>query len=911
VNPPPSLPSPTNGKLLFWNCNGVTAQKTELELLLLDEDIGIVLLNETHLKPKSKLKISQYTTYRTDRVINKQAAGGTAILIKNNIKHHEIVIPALESLEATGIQAQLDGKLTTIIAAYKRPQIKLVTKDIELLLRLGKRILIAGDLNCKHSNWHSRLNNANGKLLLAHSNKKSYSVIAPFNPTFYSYNLKVKPDVLDVALVKNINLTFDIKTLTKLNSDHLPVLIDFEAHTTHNAPRLTFNYKKADWDSYRTEIHSELDKFEAIKSTQDLDSHVTRFTEVMQTAMHNNIPLNKPKSYNTVLPKPILDNIKLKDNCKKVYLKVRNPALKTIVNRLTKQIKTDVAEHNHSQWESKVSQINPQDRSLWRLSGALTRKAHAIPPLTGVNGIAYTDSDKANVLADTLEQTFQPNDEPKCNAHINTVNDKVNSFLQRPVDRDFRKTDAAEIKNILKQMHPKKAPGLDNVSNTAIFNLPIRAIDFIAYIINNIMLFMHFPSDMKMAKILAFPKPNKDHKLPGNHRPISLLSAISKITEKVILARLLSHFKAHDTIRNEQFGFKAKHSTDHQLIRLTEHVTKGFGRGQVTGAVFLDVEKAFDRVWHEGLLCKLIDTLLPARYVHLIKSYLINRSFVVSVKNELSSIRPIAAGVPQGSILGPVLFNIFINDIPKPCNAEIGIYADDTVIYESSRQISCLTRRLQEGLDDLQDWYQKWRVKINVAKSEAILFTGRRPGTSKPTTRPQLFGLKIDWKPVIRYLGVHLDTRLTFGEHVNKIKGRAYGRLAELYPLLNQKSALSKSKGLLLYKTLIRPIMSFAPAVWGGADKRHIRKLQIVQNKVLRIIAKAPRGTRNDTLHSELNVEPIIVFAKKLATKFYDKATKSTNPLIKALGQYNTHHKAKHKRPKAIFNAQYDPLYFK
>jgi glucan biosynthesis protein len=104
--------------------------------------------------------------------------------------------------------------------------------------------------------------------------------------------------------------------------------------------------------------------------------------------------------------------------------------------------------------------------------------------------------------------------------------------------------------------------------------------------------------------------------------------------------------------------------------------------------------------------------------------------------------------------------------------------------------------------------------------------------------------------------------------------------------------------------------MSFAPAVWGGADKKHIRKLQIVQNKVLRIIAKAPLGTRTDTLHSELNIDPLITFAQKLASKFYDKTTKSTNPLIKTLGQYNPHRKTKHKRPKAIFTTQYDPLYF-
>ena len=458
-------------------------------------------------------------------------------------------------------------------------------------------------------------------------------------------------------------------------------------------------------------------------------------------------------------------------------------------------------------------------------------------------------------------------------------------------------------------MKNRKAPGADGITNTAVKHLPPISLDYFAYVINKILELSHFPTSWKEAKVIVFPKPNKDSKFPQNYRPISLLSVLSKLAEKVILYRINIHFHKQKFLRNEQFGFRSGHSTTHQLLRLTEYITHGFNFKQGTGAVFLDVEKAFDRVWHEGLLSKLIDSKLPGRYVHLIRSYLTKRTFRVTVGSEQSTPRPIEAGVPQGSVVGPTLFNVYINDAPKSNCAEIGINADDTVIYSRSRSCQIVERNLQQSLDMLEEWYTKWRVKINVTKSEAIMFT-QRPLKHKPSEEPSLFEEDISWKKSVKYLGIHLDSKLKFKHHIDVIAGRARGKLHELFPLLNRKSTLPTSQALTVYKSLIRPIMSYAPSIWGNAAKTHMKKLQVVQNKTLRLITNAHRYTRNAQLHRDLDIVPMKDFLTKNAASVYVRSKKSTNPLIQGLGNYDENIKEKHTRPKAIFTATYHPLSF-
>ncbi|GFU02601.1 probable RNA-directed DNA polymerase from transposon X-element [Trichonephila clavipes] len=169
-------------------------------------------------------------------------------------------------------------------------------------------------------------------------------------------------------------------------------------------------------------------------------------------------------------------------------------------------------------------------------------------------------------------------------------------------------------------------------------------------------------------------------------RPISLLSTIGKLTESIILHRLKNFINENNILNPNQYGFTNKLSTLHPLLRLTENISEGFQKKKSTGAVFLDIQKAFDRVWINGLTFKLITFKIPHPLIHLIHSYLTNRSFRIRINETLSNEHSVSAGCPQGSLLGPLLFNLYINDIPDYSLTKINLYADDTAIHATYKK---------------------------------------------------------------------------------------------------------------------------------------------------------------------------------------------------------------------------------
>jgi hypothetical protein len=217
-----------------------------------------------------------------------------------------------------------------------------------------------------------------------------------------------------------------------------------------------------------------------------------------------------------------------------------------------------------------------------------------------------------------------------------------------------------------------------------------------------------------------FPNPGKDLTSPLNYRPISLLNSLGKLFEKIILKRLNSQLRERIVLRDEQFGFKRGHSTTHALLRNVERITHGFNYRKATVMLFLDIERAFDKVSIIGLIAKLIQTNISPHLIHVLYNYLQHRSFFVSTRNFYSKVHPIPAGVPQGSLLGPTLFNLFVNDIPSITtdpNLVFTMYADDTTISVRSGKIDLAVRKLNSALALLEPWLLKWRIHINTQKS--------------------------------------------------------------------------------------------------------------------------------------------------------------------------------------------------
>jgi len=244
----------------------------------------------------------------------------------------------------------------------------------------------------------------------------------------------------------------------------------------------------------------------------------------------------------------------------------------------------------------------------------------------------------------------------------------------------------------------------------------------------------------KHTRVISILKPGKNPALLSSYRPISLLDTIGKLFEKILLARILREVNVRGLMWDEQFGFRPRHSTSLQLVHLVERITWNFDKKRLTGVVFLDMAKAFDTVWIDGLLYKLTLLNCPSHIVHTISSYLRGRTLEASFQTATSSRRGMRAGVNQGGLISPVLFSLYVNEMPSPSHHdELALYADDTAIIATSRKPTLHVSYLESYLNDLQRWLRECRISINVSKSTAIIFAhaGRRFIQPRPVT---LFG---------------------------------------------------------------------------------------------------------------------------------------------------------------------------
>ncbi|GFW53093.1 RNA-directed DNA polymerase from mobile element jockey [Trichonephila clavipes] len=479
------------------------------------------------------------------------------------------------------------------------------------------------------------------------------------------------------------------------------------------------------------------------------------------------------------------------------------------------------------EWEETLDEANHNIDRLHNIIKRKKKKQITYPPLLGFTRLVYGTLDKANLFADTLEESFKENADPYDDEHIEKIERKVRRYLSNLSFHTPPLTSPGEVCEIITALENRKAPGADQVKNIALKSLPINAITFLTKIFNRCLMEGYFPEAWKHAIITLLPKNGKDNKLAINYRPISLLSAIGKIFEKIILKRIKQHADANNCIPDFQHGFREETSTCHQLLRLTNLIIAGFNQHETTGGAFLDAEKAFDRVWHDGLIFKLIKLNFPPYIIKLIYSYLSDRSFQVKIDSTLSRTAPIAAGCPQGSILSPILYSLYTQDFPTTPAVDVCLFADDAAIITQACSPDIVKEYLQKYLRKLQIWLTKWRIKINVSKSQAIIF--RKGAFRRQIPKLKLFGNGIPWTKEVDYLG---------------------------------------------------PILTYACQIWGSAAPSNISILQIEQNKALRIMTNYPRYIARKYLHRDTGIEPINDRIRPLAIDFHNHVITHPNSSI-------------------------------
>jgi len=294
------------------------------------------------------------------------------------------------------------------------------------------------------------------------------------------------------------------------------------------------------------------------------------------------------------------------------------------------------------------------------------------------------------------------------------------------------------------------------------------------------------------------------------------------------------------------------------------------------------------------LLYKLIALKIPKYLLLFLRSYLVNRTYTVHINDTHSSPISPTAGLPQGAVLSTTLFSLYIVDIPHPPNIKLALYADDIAILSQSWRTDTISRRLNSTIALLLRYFKKWKLQVNVPKTELILFTKRRPLQPKSL---QIHNTTLPWSITVKYLG--LDSKLLFTKHIQSMLHTALGTFLKIFPLLSRDSQLTISNKTLLYKLLLRSMITYAAPVWSSTSLSNYRHLQVYQSICLRVIGNFPRSTPIRHLHDHLQVIPLSHYIYQLSERFFMRCCTHTNPLIQNIGNY-TIKGLRHKNTKCI-----------
>ena len=428
----------------------------------------------------------------------------------------------------------------------------------------------------------------------------------------------------------------------------------------------------------------------------------------------------------------------------------------------------------------------------------------------------------------------------------NQVRCTENELLQI---KNFEQTTETEVYKIVKDINVSKSSGISNLSSLALKEAFTVLIPEITYMYNLSFQTSIFPSVWKEALVVPIPKVG-NLSLVQNYRPISLLPLPGKIMEKIVHKQLSDHLDENFLLSEKQHGFRKSHSTAHSAAQLVEFVNHKMDARKPTLAVYIDFRKAFDCVQHNVLLDKLTRLNLHPSVIDWIKSYLSNRKQRVYANDIYSDFRDIKQGVPQGSVLGPLFYIIYANDLSKLFKyCQFALYADDTVLYTANEVFGDSVYQMQQDISSLSTWCNANGIRVNTSKTCVMVF-----GNQTMTKNLVPFEIMFENTPLQKvssynYLGITLDWQLNYNLHVKKLISTVSAKLKQLQRM---RSFLNTRAALMVYKSMLLPIIVYGDVFLSATSVVNRKKLQTLQNRGLRCaLNKSIDAVSSDELHAE------------------------------------------------------------
>ena len=405
----------------------------------------------------------------------------------------------------------------------------------------------------------------------------------------------------------------------------------------------------------------------------------------------------------------------------------------------------------------------------------------------------------------------------------------VDSFL-------FYSTDADEVVSIVNGFNDKSSCGVDGIPMD-IMKKTIKPVSkIIADLVNFSFTTGHFPDELKIAKVCPIFKSGAAN-LFANYRPISILPSFSKVFEKIACNRLQNYLNSKDILSSCQYGFRPHHSTYMALLDMYDHISNAIDNHEVSIGVFIDLAKAFDTLNHTILLDKLERYGIRGLALEWFTNYLTNRKQYVYFNGVQSEFKNVTFGVPQGSIIGPLLFILYINDLPLSSKLlKFILFADDTNLFYSAKSIIDLIATVNAELKHVCTWFTANKLSLNISKTNYVLFGHKSNFCHNSSCQVIFNGIILSRVEFTKFLGVYIDQNLDWKQHTSQISLK----LSRSLGILNRvKSLLSIDLLKSLYYTMIHPYFLYCIVVWGGASKLALNKLICLQKRAVRLITRS------------------------------------------------------------------------
>lgn len=803
----------------------VQSLKPKLDIIEIEaQQYDILVFTETWLSPNTPdedLRIANFSLpYRCDRTA--RVGGGVAIYVRDGINVDFRQDLHINRLEAVWVEIIIHSKKLLVGGIYRPPDSnneywQLLEESVDRAFSVQTYdTIVAGDFNI-----NTQTSSSNKMTRLIESYNAEQLITSPTHFTEHSSSLI---DLIFIKYHQNVITSFVADPfIPDLTRFHCPVVavLKLNKPKQNNFKRRIWLYDKGDYDTFRDKLRSS--DLHSLLSNDNVDESADILSKTIIQVASETIP-NKEVTIrpgdipwmNNDIRKLIRKRAKLHKKAKQNNTDFHWSKFRKIRNDVTTLIRKSKLMYQNKLIK-KINSNNVNPKEWYKCSKKLTKKqsSSSIPSLNYNNIIASSDQEKVEVLNDFVSSQSKVDDKdsilpPLTETNIPTLSN-INITQQDVLDS-------------LSLIDPSKACGPDLVSPKLLREAaPVLASPLAAFF-NKLIRSSSFPTPWKLANVTPIFK-KSDPTRPENYRPISLLSCIGKLMERCVHKYLYNHLVTNNLLTPHQSGFIRGDSTVNQLVYLYNDICQALDQGKEVRAVFCDISKAFDRVWHQGLLYKLSSLGLNGSLLQWFSSYLSCRRQRVQYRNVSSAWVSISAGVPQGSILGPLLFLVYINDIVNDISSNIKLFADDTSLYIVVDNPLTAATSLNSDLDRIHSWANTWLVSFNPEKTKTITFSRK---LSKPS-HPSLSYNSIPISQVTshKHLGVTLSHDARWKTHIHLLLDKAWKRIGLLRSFKFLLSRISLER---MYYSFVRPLLEYADVVWDNLTDELNKEIESVQN---------------------------------------------------------------------------------